>query len=189
VRRRGFAQLKRAGRYISRREPDRIADRHDSDQPVARPGIEQHVLGKRPRCHHTHDCPRNNRLPAARLRCRRTFDLFGNRDPEPAPDQFRQISIRRMNGHAAHRHARTIMFTACGQRDVEARGGRLGILKEQLEKIAHPVEQQAIGRFGLERMILRHHRCGLGCRGLAHRICIHVPPRGESGFARKACMT
>ena len=38
----------------------------------------------------------------------------------------------------------------------------LGVVEEQLEEIAHPIEEQRIARLGLEAMILRHHRRLLG---------------------------
>jgi hypothetical protein len=49
------------------------------------------------------------------------------------------------------------MLAPAGQRDVEHLR-RPRIVEEQLEKIAHAIEQQAIARLGLEREILRHHR-------------------------------
>ena len=63
-----------------------------------------------------------------------------------------------MDRHSAHRDRLAVMDAARGQRDVERRRGRLGVVEEQLEEVAHPVEEQAIGRFRLERQILRHHR-------------------------------
>ncbi len=89
----------------------------------------------------------------------------------PAADQPRQIGFGRMDRDAAHRDRLAAVRAALGQRDVEACGGRLGVVEEQLEEIAHPVEQQCIPRLGLEAMILRHHRRLLGGRivGAGHR--------------------
>ena len=53
--------------------------------------------------------------------------------------------------------------------DIERGAGDLRIVEEQLEEIAHPVEQQAILGLGLERQILGHHRGGGGGG--------HAPPR------------
>jgi hypothetical protein len=54
------------------------------------------------------------------------------------------------------------MLASRGQGDVEAAGCRLGVIEEQFEEVAHPVEEQAIGRLRLEGEILRHHRGGRG---------------------------
>ena len=75
----------------------------------------------------------------------------------PTLDQPREIGVRRMNGHTAHRHGHPLMFAARSECNIERRRCGLGIIKEQLKKIAHPVKQQAIGGFCLKRKILRHH--------------------------------
>jgi malate dehydrogenase (oxaloacetate-decarboxylating)(NADP+) len=46
------------------------------------------------------------------------------------------------------------------------RRGGLGVVEEQFEEIAHPVEQQRVAGLGLEAVVLRHHR-GLGRRSRA----------------------
>jgi hypothetical protein len=47
---------------------------------------------------------------------------------------------------------------ALGQRDVEGRRRRLGVLEEHLVEVAHPVEQERVGMRRLDLKILRHHR-------------------------------
>ncbi len=61
------------------------------------------------------------------------------------------------------------MLAAARQRDIERFGRRPGVVEEQFEKIAHAVEQQAIGRLVLEREILRHHRRRCAARVAAFR--------------------
>ena len=92
--------------------------------------------------------------------CFGRFDLLGDRDPAARLDQPGEIAFRRMHRHAAHRDRLAQMLAPAGQRDVEDLRGRPGIVEEQLEEIAHPVEQQAIPRLRLEREVLRHHRGG-----------------------------
>jgi len=82
----------------------------------------------------------------------------------PGLDQPRQIAFRRMHRHPAHRDRRAFMLAARGERDIEAGSGNARIIEEQFEKIAHPVEEQAILGFRLQRQILRHHRGGGGHR-------------------------
>ena len=89
-------------------------------------------------------------------------DLIGDGDTVPRLDEPREIAFHRMCGDAAHRNPRAAMLAARGQRDIEHRAGDLRIVEEQLEEIAHAIEEQAIGRLGLERQILRHHRGGGG---------------------------
>jgi len=139
-------------------------------EPVRAASLKQAFLGERARRHETHDVARDERLrPAPRFRLRRGFDLLGDRDAVPGADQPREIGFGRMDGDAAHRHRRTAMLAARGQRDVERRGGRLRIVEEQLEEIAHAIEKQAIAGLVLQRPILRHHRRRGGRGGVAVR--------------------
>ena len=63
-----------------------------------------------------------------------------------------------MHRHPAHWDRRPAILAALGQRDVEAGRGDLGVVEEQFEEIAHPIEQQGVGRFVLETAVLDHHR-------------------------------
>src|SRR5690606_13981320 len=90
------------------------------------------------------------------------FDLLGDGDAAAGLDQTRKVAFRRMDRHTAHRDRRAVVLAAAGERDVEHLAGGLRIVEEQLEEIAHAVEQQAIARLALEREILRHHRRGGG---------------------------
>ena len=73
-----------------------------------------------------------------------------------------------MHRNAAHRDRLTLGFAALGERDVEAASGDLRIVEEELEEIAHPVEQQGVAGLGLEPPVLLHHRGR--CVGPRHRI-------------------
>ena len=107
--------------------------------------------------------------PAGLARLGRAFDLLGDGDAVAAPDQPGEIGFRRMDRHSAHRHRLAAVGAALGQSDVEAGRGGLGVVEEQLEEVAHPIEQQRIARLGLEAMILRHHRRLLGRVAAGHR--------------------
>ena len=54
------------------------------------------------------------------------------------------------------------MLAALGQRDVERRRRMNRVVKEELVKIAHPVEQERVWVAPLDLQILRHHRGGVG---------------------------
>ena len=64
-----------------------------------------------------------------------------------------------MNWDAAHRNGPAIMFAAGGECDIKRCRGRASVVEEQLEKIAHPVKEQAVACLGLQTQILHHHRC------------------------------
>ena len=73
-------------------------------------------------------------------------------------DQPVQIFLGALHRNAAHRDVAIEMLAALGQHDAERPAGGLGVLEEQLVKISHAVEQQAIGIGGLDLEVLRHHR-------------------------------
>jgi len=76
----------------------------------------------------------------------------------PCLYQPRQIAFGCMHRHAAHGDGLAAMFTPRGQRNVERLRRSLGVIEEELEKIAHPVKEQAIPGLRLQLQILRHHR-------------------------------
>ena len=91
------------------------------------------------------------RYDPPRLRLAR---LIANRDPFSCLDQLRDIILRGMIWHPAHRHA-----VAFRQRDIQQTSGFLRILEKQLVKIAEPKEQQHIRRdASAQPLVLLHHR-------------------------------
>ena len=83
----------------------------------------------------------------------RLTGLVTDRDPPTGGDEFCDITLSRMIGHAAHRHV--VPF---GQREIkEARGG-LGVFKEELVEVTEPEEEQGISRNArTQSLILLHH--------------------------------
>ena len=71
-------------------------------QIVARPGIEQAVLGQRARRHEPHDVAAHDRLGAALARLCRVLELLAHRHPVAEPDQPLQIFVGAVDGHPAH---------------------------------------------------------------------------------------
>jgi hypothetical protein len=86
------------------------------------------------------------------------FDLLGDCDPVACLDQPREIGFGRVDWNAAHRDRLARIGSSLGQGDIEAGGGNPGVIEEQFEEIAHPIEQQSVARFFLEALVLRHHR-------------------------------
>ena len=186
ARRAAFDQFEPPGRYVSGGNRHTARCFTHRDAPVRRARIEQRLLGQRPRRYHPNDRAADQRLAAvifgALLGFRRTFDLFGDGDAVPGLDQPGEIPLCRMHRHAAHRDRHAIMLAPRGERDIEARRGDLRILEEHLEEIAHPVEQQTILRFGLQREILRHHRGGnRRSRNQGHLLRLRRASRSRNG--------
>ena len=167
-------QLHPPGRDVARRDSHAPAQLAQCRQPIRAARFEQRVLGQRARSHEADDLPRDQHLGRRLALCLGAcagfvgrLDLLGNRDPVPGADQAGEIAVGGMHRHAAHRHRLPTAFAPAGQRDVEHAGGDLRIVEEQFEKVAHAVEQQALARLALERVVLFHHRSGFAGR---HRI-------------------
>ena len=186
-------RLEPAGRNIGSGDPDLAVSAHlrQRDEHIVAPGIKQRLLGQRAGRHVSHDVARHERLAPARLRLRRGFGLLGDGDAMARLDQPREIALRAVDRHPAHRDRRAIMFAPTGQRDVERGRRRLGIIEEEFEEIAHAVEEQAILRLGLERQILRHHgRKGWGrVRGAAHPARIAARRRAGKSAKKRPSRT
>ena len=150
------------------------ADLRSRDLPFLQ---KQAVFGQRSRCHIADDATIDERLGTPRLCLRGCFGLFGNRHPVSGTDQPREIGLGAVHRHTAHRDRRAAMLAARGERDIE-RGRRCsGIIKEQLEKIAHAIKQQAIFRLRFQRKILAHHRRHCGRRIWLGLDPVHRMPR------------
>ena len=171
--RRGFLEHHPARRNIHRRKANRAAQLAERRQDIGPARLEQGLLGQRARRHKADNRARHQGLtPAALFGLLGRFGLLGNRHTATRLDQPREIAFRRMDRHAAHRDRRIAVAAARGKRDIEDLRGRLRIIKEQLEKVAHPVKQQAFPRLSLQREILLHHRRhGHRRCVLSHGIC------------------
>ena len=128
---------------------------------LADDGFEQGLLGQRARRDEADDRAIDQRLGPARLAgLGGAFGLLRDGDAMAAADQPREVGFGRVDRYPAHRDRLALRFPALGQRDVEAGGGGLGVVEEQFEEVAHAVEQQCVTSFGLEPLVLLHHRCG-----------------------------
>ena len=124
----------------------------------------------------------DQRLGAACLaRFGGAFDLLGDGDAVAGADQPREIGFRGVDRHAAHRDRLAAVGAALGQRDVERCRRGAGVVEEQLEEVAHAVEQQGVARLGLEAVVLRHHRRGLGSFVAGHCHSGNRKARGMRG--------
>ena len=65
----------------------------------------------------------------------------------------------RVERHDAHGAFIALRFPAFGQCNVENGGGEDRVIKKQLVKITHTIEQQAIRILRFDSMVLRHHGC------------------------------
>ena len=91
----------------------------------------------------------------ARCRLRR---LLGDGDAFAGLDELRDVALRRMMRHAAHRHR-----VAFRQRHIQDGRGDLRVLEEQLIKVPQPEKQQHILRkLPPDGEVLLHHGSGGG---------------------------
>jgi len=103
-------------------------------------------------------------------------DLLGDHDRFAEPDQAREVLLDGVEGHARHADRLAARLAAGGQRDVEQAGGLLGVLEEELVKVAHAVEKQGVGMLLLQPQILLHHRRMGADLGFGEMpSCLHVP--------------
>ena len=94
-----------------------------------------------------------------------------------ARDIVRFVTAGTLTEEALLEPRRSNLLAAAGQGDVEHRAGGFRVVEEQLEEVAHAVEQQAVAGLALEREVLDHHRGG-GIPG--HRARVSEVGRGES---------
>ena len=160
----GFAQQKLArrnverGQMIARRG---LAGLRHRGQKIVGAGDQQRILGERAGRHQPHHVAPHHRLRPPPLRRLRVFELLGDGHAEALADELLQIFVRARHRHAAHRDVLARVLPAFRQRNAERARGLHRVVEEQLEEIAHAVEEQEIRVLGLHLKILRHHRRGV----------------------------
>ncbi len=171
---------------------------------IVAPRVEERILSQRAGRHQPHHVAAHDALGAALARFGGVLELLAHRDAMAERDQPMQIFVGALDRDAAHRNVTAEMLAALGQHDAERARSDLGVVEEQLVKIAHPVEQQTIRIGGLDLDILLHHgsdapdfvgRFGRGAPGLrqssgivnrngARRV--HGSDASRGGLAEKA---
>ena len=139
------------------------------------PGIKEIVFRHRAGADKARHAAFHHCLVSACLRVGRAFELFADGDAKPLADKGLKVTVSGVVRHAAHRDSLTAMHSALGERDIQGFGRGNGVVEEHLVEIAHAIEQQGPRMFGLDLVILGHHRCY--CQ-LSVR---HEAPRRESG--------
>ena len=184
LRQRRRTHRKLAGGKIKPRHRALFPRQPNRRQIMRRSRRQQPLLRHRPRRHNSHNIPPHDRLIAPLLRLLRRLQLLANRDLAIARDQLLQVHLRRMHRHAAHRNRLPGIFPPLGQRNIQNRRGDLRVLKKQLVKIPHPIEQQhlRIARLNLE--ILLHRR---GCHTRRNWCSAHVICACLFGFRQYGC--
>ncbi len=71
--------------------------------------------------------------------------------------ELREIAFDGMEGNPGHGYRLPGRGAPRRQGDVEQRRGTPGVVKEQLVKIAHAVEEQDVGILALDAQVLLHH--------------------------------
>ena len=178
---RELRRAKLAGRKIERRKTHAIPDRRHRRQKVVLLRVQRRIRCRARRDHARHLAPHQL------LRQARVFHLFADRDLEPAPDQFCDVALGGVVGHATHGDGHAFFFIARGQRDLQLARGQHRVVEEKLVEIPQPEEQQSVGMLFLDGGILPHQRRrGLGHRGIGNFvisnlvICNFVSPHYSS---------
>ena len=177
-------QLHPPGRNIAGRDAHAFAHRAHRRQHIGAARFEQRVFGQGSGGDEAHDIARDQRLrTGAFARFLGGFGLFGDGHAAPRADQTGEVILRRMDRNAAHRDRRAAVFAPAGERDIEHAGGNFRVFEEQLEEIAHAVEQQAATGLCLQRKILRHHRSwGMGVHSAGARPAARVSQMIGTGY-------
>ena len=162
--------------------------RQNAGDEIVAAGIKQRIFRQRAGRNDTHHAPLNQRLAAALFSLFRCFGLLADGNAKARLDQARHISGMRMHRHAAHGNVLPLMLAPAGQRNIKRLTGRHCIVKKQLVKIAHAIEQQQPGMGLLDGQILGHHRgdfTALGGEtfGAAHAACSSVAAGFSATFA------
>jgi len=141
---------------------------------------QQLAVGQRARGDHTHH-----------LALHRTFgsgdvsNLLANGDRFAQLDQACQIALDRVERHARHDDGLPRRLAAFGDGDVEQAACLFGVLPEQLVKVAHPVEDERVGKLRLDGQVLGHHGgVGAQVRRGRHGVCGAVRTARRRRFRR-----
>ena len=174
-------EVRAAGENLARREPFEIVHRERSVRPAAheelagrdvqertgaRPAVEadpgkvvrpvliEHLqVADRSRRHDPRDLPAHQ--PPG---LRRILDLIAHGDLVARVEQPGDVGVDRVVGHPAHRRLAGGSLLPRGEGDIEYRCGGRGVLEEQLEEVAHPVQQNRVRVVGLDRQVVPEHR-------------------------------
>ncbi len=105
------------------------------------PGVTRRMTSRR-----TTDLPPRFRASAGSSTCSQTATRVTERD------QLLQVLVGGVDGHAAHRNVGALVLAALGERDAERARGDLGVTKEHLVEVAHPVDSRQSGLAALISM-------------------------------------
>ena len=160
----GFAEQEFAGRDVERGQMvarHGLAGLRDGGEKIVGAGDQQRILGERAGRDQPHHVAPHHGLRPAPLRHLGVFELLGDGHAEALADQLLQIFVRARHRHAAHRDVFARVLPAFRQLNAERGRGLHRVVEEQLEEIAHAVEEQEIRVLRLHLKILRHHRRGV----------------------------
>lgn len=142
-----------AARQLQPGQSALIASRSDAGQIVGDFGIEERVFGQRARSHDPRDFAFDEPLGLLRI-----FDLLADCRPVTGPNQLLQVAIECVIREARHRDRIGRALVPAGQSQPQHPRSNLGVLVEQLIKIAHPKQQQRPRILGFHLQIPLHHR-------------------------------
>ena len=160
----GFAEQEFAGRDVERGQMiarHGLAGLRHRREEIVGAGDQQRILGERAGRHQPHHVAPHHGLWPAPLRHLGVFELLGDGHAEALADELLQIFVRARHRHAAHRDVFARVLPALRKLNAERARRLHRVVEEQLEEIAHAVEEHEIRVLGLHLKILRHHRRGV----------------------------
>jgi hypothetical protein len=105
--------------------------------------------------HHHAGCEYADHLAPNQASCRcRVFDLVAQGDAQTRLEQFAHVALEGVVGHTGERKALALAQLTRGQRDAENRRRPLGVLAEGLVEIPEPEENDGVGMFAFDPLVL-----------------------------------
>ncbi len=158
----GFLDPERARRKVEERNSEHIAFDNKSGEVVVQLRFERGLFEHRSRRDNPRDLTTNQPLHQGRI-----LHLLADRNLAPGLHELRNIEIRGVMRHAAHRDCVPLR-----QREIKELRRFLGVVEEHLVEVAQPEEQQGVFRqIAANPAILVHHGRGSFRHGAQYGDC------------------
>src|SRR6266404_1332713 len=134
----------------------------DGGEEIIFARVEHRDIGRRAGSDDAHDFAADNFFAWAGL-----LHLVADGNLESRPDEFGNITVGSVIGHAAHRNRLALFAVARGESDLQFARGKHGVFVEEFVEVAEAEKQQRVRIARFNRVVLLHQRCG----GVTHNLC------------------
>jgi hypothetical protein len=142
-----------AGGHVHQRDPHRGAGGVGGEQEVVAGAVEELGVGDRARGDDAHHVAADDLAPLGRL-----LELLAYRHLLAGADEAGDVAVGGVMRDARHRDA----VLSGSQRELEQAGRQVGVVVEELVKIAQAEQQQVVREAPLQLPVLPHHGRELG---------------------------